>query len=501
MIASKDLFQLIKSLSSSEKIHFKRHSLVKSDRNKNYILLFQAIDKQEIYDETAIRQQFHHHRFAKQFPVAKSYLYDRILDSLDSFHTSIYEQIRHLLHSSEILFNRNLFHQSIKKILKAKAIALKHDIYHMLPEICFWENKIALNQQDAKKLDDLLGESSNYLKLLQNIQAYQALSYKSGLLILKLGLKDPGTLREIKKIFSNPLLKSEKLALTFSAKRLFLSAHSTYKFASGDYGGTAAYLKENIELFETNTDKIENDYFSYIATISNYIQVLIEINQFSEAELYLEKYHNLLLKKRDKKHFTYSLTAYYGNYTMCLMKSGRFNLTARILPQILVDYKKHKDDFTNEQHATILGSISVLYFMAEEYNKSLQFLNIIRNIPNSTLTPDMESLFRILYIIVHFELKHYELIPSLALSAYRYFYKKQNLSRLENIILQFFRKNVKIDSRKEFNQVLSDLKDQMLALQDNPLEKRSFIFFNYVAWLESKINNKSFAETIRKGLS
>ena len=59
MVVSKNLFELIKSLSSSEKGYFRKRSFlqVKGDET-NYLKLFIAIDKQTVYNEKELLEKF-----------------------------------------------------------------------------------------------------------------------------------------------------------------------------------------------------------------------------------------------------------------------------------------------------------------------------------------------------------------------------------------------------------------------------------------------------------
>ncbi len=54
MKPSTELYDLIKSLTKSEKRFFKLHSALQSGP-KNYLRIFEAIDKQKDYDEEAIK--------------------------------------------------------------------------------------------------------------------------------------------------------------------------------------------------------------------------------------------------------------------------------------------------------------------------------------------------------------------------------------------------------------------------------------------------------------
>ena len=69
MVASSDLFQLIKSLSKTEKRHFVLYSTKHVIGEQNgYMKLFYAIEKQKEYDEGKIKKQFVNDSFIKRFP-------------------------------------------------------------------------------------------------------------------------------------------------------------------------------------------------------------------------------------------------------------------------------------------------------------------------------------------------------------------------------------------------------------------------------------------------
>src|SRR2546423_12681940 len=122
--SSDQLFRLIKSLTKSEKRYFKlfasRHTI--GEKN-DYVVLFEAIDSQEEYDEKKLMKNFKH-AFQSPSAIAKARLYEIILRSLDAYHanSSIDVEIRKLLHYSEILFKKSLYKDSDKALSKAKRL-------------------------------------------------------------------------------------------------------------------------------------------------------------------------------------------------------------------------------------------------------------------------------------------------------------------------------------------------------------------------------------------
>src|SRR6187402_1741343 len=105
------LFTLIKSLNKTEKGYLKKNSsfhIINKERN-NYIKIFDAIDAQDVYDESKLLKKFKNERFINQIAVAKNYLYDIILESLESYHKTFTSELISSLNRSEILVGKGLF--------------------------------------------------------------------------------------------------------------------------------------------------------------------------------------------------------------------------------------------------------------------------------------------------------------------------------------------------------------------------------------------------------
>ena len=85
---SDDLFRLIKSLTKSEKGYFKKFAAKNTAGSKqNYLVLFDAIDDMETYDEDLLRKKLKNEQFLKQLAVYKVYLFNLILKALHLYGT------------------------------------------------------------------------------------------------------------------------------------------------------------------------------------------------------------------------------------------------------------------------------------------------------------------------------------------------------------------------------------------------------------------------------
>ena len=107
MKPSNDLFRLIKSLDKNEKGYFKKNAQgVSKGKDKNYLLLFDAIDAQEEYNEDALLKKFRTQAFSKHFSVAKNFLFELILKSQRSYraNSSKFMRLNALMKNEEELF-------------------------------------------------------------------------------------------------------------------------------------------------------------------------------------------------------------------------------------------------------------------------------------------------------------------------------------------------------------------------------------------------------------
>ena len=131
MLKNEYLYYLIKSLSKSEKRHFRLYN--KGDSN-NYLLLFDAIEKQSHYDGIKIKETFKKKDFIKQLHVTKNYLNNQILKSLKSYHSKISKsaELKELIRDIEILLKKDILENlsaalnyRLKSKLKALRLSLK----------------------------------------------------------------------------------------------------------------------------------------------------------------------------------------------------------------------------------------------------------------------------------------------------------------------------------------------------------------------------------------
>ena len=141
--------------------------------------------------------------------------------------------------------------------------------------------------------------------------------------------------------------------------------------------------------------------------------------------------------------------------------------------------------------------IACLYFGNYQFKIAIKWLNKIINEKSSDLREDLQSFARILKLICYFELDDTEMINYNVKATYRFLQKKHSFIKYQQLIMDFLRNSPKAETRSGIIERFRDLKRNMQKLENNRFEKRAFIYFDIVSWLESKIENKSMQEIVQ----
>ena len=514
MRTTEDLYELIQSLSKTEKGYFKKYSgLHVRGQANNYILLFNAIEKQKEsrssrdpshggYDEKALVKKFKNQAFTRNFAVAKNFLYNKVLHAMNQYHHSIHSEVRELLHRAEFLVEKGLNKQSLKAVMQAKEIAKQNDMHWALLEIYKqWENALMIRQSDLQWRQKLMQEETDLLADVENEKIYRDLYSRLGIHYATHGItRDKGALQKLESIIQNKNLKDISLAKTFKSKLLFYDLYTGYFIQAADFVKAYQYAKEIIHLFSRHPEKIKSDTLSYIEGLNDAITTCLASKRYEDMPAYLEKLEGLeLLAKSQPQTIKIKLfdSRSYNKlnyYTTC----GIFREAIPEVTRISKEIPLYLNFLSNFEKLVLFSHLAIFYFGTKDYQQSIFWLNRIRNEVSLSHNLQIESFHRLFYLIVHYEAGHDEIIPSLVQSLYRFLRKKERLYKFEILVIDFLRKLSPANDAEKLNEAFKKLHTRIQPLLKDLYEKNAFHYFDYMSWLESKTGNKSFAEIVRE---
>ena len=161
------LFDLIKVLSYSEKQWIIK--CLKAFKQKNNLLLFRQLDKQELYDKKQLLASLKNAAFLKYLPVQKNNLYNAILKFLKS-HTNesaAEEELLSNFSDFKFLDNRDLGNDSLHQIQKIKEKAdEQQQHYQLLNLISMEQDVITSNMFQSTSIAELDAINTSYVERL-----------------------------------------------------------------------------------------------------------------------------------------------------------------------------------------------------------------------------------------------------------------------------------------------------------------------------------------------
>ncbi len=500
------VFRFIKSLTSAEKRYFKLFAGRHVIGNKNeYLKLFEAFDKQEVYNETLVKKSFRQLKARNSFAIAKNRLYESILKSLDAFHSesSVDVQLRSQLHYTEILFKKSLYDECRKMLLKARKLATKYEKHTVIYDTYQWEKKLiekdgyATTSED--EIRDLLETELLTLDKLNNYSEFWNIKSRLFFMLNRYGkVRDVAELKNFKTIIDNVLLKSEDSALSYESRYLYNHIFSAYYFGIGDYASSYLHLKKHLELMESNMEMLKEEPNKYFAALTNMIYICTQIYNYKEIPKYLEKLNKIpeLLEKTttdlDIKLFSSSKSAEITLY----IQSGQFKKALQLIPEINEGLKKYEGKINKIREASLYFNIATVHFAMGNFNESLKYVNKLLNDNQLDTTQDTYALSRMLDLAIHLEIGNNDLIPYTLRSVQRYLTKRNRMYKFESVFLDFVKIISKAKTEKAKKLSYSNLYTELLNLSDDPFEKPVFENFDFLTWAESKSTGKSFSDLV-----
>lgn len=503
MKSSEHLFELIKSLNKSEKGYFKKFSSMHTMGEKNnYIKLFDAIEKQKQYNEKKLLQFFKEESFINNFSVAKAYLYDIILQSLESFHKNIDSQLRSYLHRTEILFEKGLYKQCDKLVSKALEIALQYESHSTQIELWKFKIKLMLAQSflnvTEKELEEAYQKMFQAIEEYKNSHEYNRLVYKFQTRIIKQGhLRNIDDLTEYNILINDSLFQTEEKALSFQAKYNFYLLHCNYSFAKRDFHNAYNYAQKIIQLMESNPLQITKHPKEYAFILINLIIIQLDIKKYSEIPSVINKLKTIPItaKIKSKELKSQFLLHAYVMELELYNETGQFNKGIKLIGDIQNNFNLlNKGDEINLYYI-----IAYTHVGAENYRAANIYINKILNNMAIDVRNDLQCFARILSLIIHYELNNQDLLEYTVKSTYRYLCKRKKLYQYETLFFHFIKKRTRaIESKKELIEAFKKLKKELEIIIKDPFEKRALDYFDLISWLESKIKNRPFAEVVKE---
>ena len=496
------VFQLVHSLQKAEKRAFKLYITRNSgNADLKVIQLFDAMDKLSDYDETVLLKKVPTVK-KQQLSNLKAHLYKEILSSLRLLKTddNIDIQLHEQLDFARILYNKGLYHQSLKILDRLKEQARLYNQDSFLIQIISLEKKIEtlhITRSMQDRADRLATEANDIHEKRRVITQLSNLALQLYSWYVKNGhARNPNDEADIKAFFRSSL-PSNPFELTGFYERLYLyQSYCWYAFIRQDFLMYYRYTQKWVDLFTEQSFMIEIETGHYIKGLHNLLNAHFDLRNDYQFQRTLQEFEafseTAVCQQHDNTRIQTFIYLNIARFNQHFMK-GSFEEGLKMVPFIEEKLEEYHPFLDRHRILVFYYKIASLYFGSGNYSKAIDYVQQIINW-KVDLRNDLQCYARLLHLLSHYELGNYEILDSLSRSVYRFMSKMETLTTVEEHMFQFLR-NTFVTPRQlkpEFQKLL----DKIKGLEKNRYETRSFAYLDIISWLESKVTGKPMSEVI-----
>ena len=500
------LFQLIKSLSKSEKRYLKLSLSTSSAPSSKGLLLLEALDRQEVMDEAAVLQQ-EPELSARQLSNLKTHLYDKILQGLRAFHTSHSQDIqtREAISHAQLLLDRGLYKHCSKLLRKAKKMAQQNDNLELWLEVLKLEKRVfsqgigGENQQAVNLIIQQVQEVNtriNNINILTNIQVRLNHWYVKTGFVRKARYQ-----QEIKGYIQRNLPSFEEATLSFQEKVSLYDVYVTYYLFIQDFDQAHTYAHRWVSLYEQRPERAARAPLTYVRSLHKLLITQNKRHYYSDYLATTEKLKAIpsqpgIVMNENLRAMLFKYVTIHQINSHFL--TGDFTGGVSLVRSIEHDLDPWVDKLG--RHATIIFyyKIACMYFGASQHRTAAYWLQRIINEQQGDLREDIHCFARILNLVSHYELGNTDVIEYYIKSTYRFLLMKDDLGLYQKYILNFLKNLSRETTEADLMVRFEQLRAQLLTLTRRPYESRAFAYFDIISWLESKIRHCTVEEVIQE---
>ena len=500
-VSLEELYDLIKSLSKSEKRFFKL--TVSSEEHAGVISkLFDVLEKAIEFDESKLTKYSKQKHKTLNSGDILQLTYDVILKSQRTFYAESISgyKIKDEISNLRNLFDKAQYKQCRKMLNKLKEEAYEEESFNFILEIISIEKQLLDIENKfgntSKSLNDLIKEEQLLIEKSKNIGEYaQSFSKLNYLVRQNMVAKTAKEFESYDKLLNSSLFRNNEQCYSKKAEVLYHHTRALCFSKKRNNAMRQSEFKSMVDLMNKNSFLINEYPKRYLSGINNILSVEIEQAHYATAEkliadfIKLKSHPAFNTTDLQLKIFTSTTNAQLLIYT----DGGRTDKAVPVVKHINEQINLYKDKINKEELLIFYYNFTSLYIYSQNYNEASKYLNLLLSENDTHLRQDLQCFSRLQNIILHFELQK---IPELKylLKTTRDFYKNQKYQfKIEKLIMDMFEE---LADSNEPDAIWAKSHKQIKELIQDPFEKIANYYFDFLAYTESKVNGKKVGDII-----
>lgn len=493
------VFNLIKSMSQSEKRYFKMFISAFEGKNKTYLKIYNAIDKQKVYSEKDIKKKFAKEPFIKHFPVAKNNLYHILLKSLRFYHSKddVQEKVNQYKSNVKILMRKGLFSEAMMHLDKAVKIAEEAELFE--EQIKLSEFQISTNtylhykDHKSKYLDKKLKERFTYLEKLEEHFKFKNLGVQLDYMILQNEIRTSEAQKEIEKFSTHPLLSDSFKPLSVASLSSKFHNKIACFVAMKNYKSAFEQCEGQYKSYKTEKNYFKRFPFSAVGICNNYLFTAIKTESLLTTSKIAKIYYDILIKTKEHKidFHDYDGRIFESQHHYILdyhLYRNEFRKLKPKLPNIEEAFNGIKDNLSPFLFILFSYDICYAHFGIGNFEIAQKQLLVLLNFKNLKSRKDYFTAVHLLNLYIHYEMGNYEHLSYQIKNAKQLIQRQKYLYKYEQTTIKLLSNLCKAKESAKKLKVLESYKEKFTLLSKQTCELDAFEKFNTLWWIDQKIN-------------
>jgi hypothetical protein len=485
-----DLHELIASLSTAEKRHFRLFSGLFKREHNDYQLLYDAIEAQEVYDESEILKKFKGKKFVAHLDIKKHYLYQLILKALSNFHSKDFEE-ELTLSQVDLLQSKGLYRQALTLLEREKRKAREAEKLQEL--VSYLEKELSYSRfyNERRKeeiLDEMIHYSQNYNLQLQFRRLHLAYREKIDQYMFVRSEKQQVYYDNI---LSNSLLKKKEIPQDFRSAYIYCLLRFWNYGTKGDWKNSFEFAQESFELVNHKKNKIQNFFQEYMFVYNNLLVSAIKSFQYSIYEKYRKEICVLSEQIKSPHKKAQVLFVIEVMNLIFLNNSGKWELSQPMIKSAEDFIRLHINNIDELRAKSFYFNLAKVYIGIKDFKSAYRWLNKIIGMDAKSESHDFHAFSRLIFCLCCFERNDPDLMLYTLRSTKKYMSQKKIIFEFEKRFIKFLEKEaieVLTSTPKEGKLIFETLKKDISEILRDPNEKNVLNYFWFDRWIESKIN-------------
>ncbi len=461
-----------------------------------YLELFRAVDEQKVYDEAVLRERFQFSNFSE----AKKHLMEMILRSLRIYDEHPETQMQNRLTEIRVLLDRSLEPIAMKKIQKAREIAVREERHRALLELADYELKAlpfvarpAELKEEREKIVALRDDVLENLKLIQGLKDIQD-KHLANVLgeASRSGRFDPEAVRQIE---ATPELSQPDAELPVRAQSTKYRIWNVVRHHQLDFKGRAEVLEKMMGLFERHSFLIDEEPVRYVYTVGGYCLCLNVIGRYEDA---LQATLKLLdLPSHNDKVRLANFINLATNLSIYTFNTGNTRPLAEHEGYLMAGLREHRDKTPGATLTYILYLFSMAFWLAGNVRRAQRFARRVVEEPNGRV--NLQAACRCFLLIFAYEQDDPEQIMKYARKWRRQWKQSGSSFAVEQGFTDFMVQLIDLGDWRDRSAALRTYANELAETLAGGFKVRSDNFVLLGRWLEARQQGRSLVDVVREG--